>query len=83
MKALPLGVHITGAVVLAGLCGLFAYFPWVILESLGDFMSPPRPGIVRKQMQKFPDLKQPADYERAYPPMSREVWEAQHWLPSR
>lgn len=41
------------------------------------------PGIVRKQMQNLPDLKQPADYERAFPPMSREVWEAQHWLPSR
>lgn len=41
------------------------------------------PGIVRKQMQKLPELKQPADYERAFPPMSREVWEAQHWLPSR
>lgn len=41
------------------------------------------PAIVRKQMQELPDLNQPADYERAYPPMSREVWEAQHWSPSR
>lgn len=41
------------------------------------------PWIVRKQMQKLPELKQPVDYERAFPPMSREVWEAQHWLPSR
>ena len=40
------------------------------------------PAVVRKQMQKLPALKQPADYERAYPPMSREVWEAQHWSPS-
>jgi hypothetical protein len=41
------------------------------------------PWVVRKQMQKLPNLKQPPDYERAYPPMSREVWEAQHWFPSR
>ena len=41
------------------------------------------PEIVRMQMQKLPNLKQPADYERTYAPMSREVWEAQHWSPSR
>jgi hypothetical protein len=41
------------------------------------------PWIVREQMQRLPGLKQPADYQRAFPPMSREVWEAQHWRPSR
>ncbi len=44
------------------------------------------PLVVRAQMKRMPDLKQPADYERYYGNLARgnqEAGEAQYWVPSR
>lgn len=43
------------------------------------------PWIIRKQMEKLPQLEQPADYQtrREYRAWSREIWVAQHWRPQR
>lgn len=42
MKRLSRQTHIAAGVVVAVLAGLVAYFPWVVMESFNDFMSPPR-----------------------------------------
>jgi hypothetical protein len=44
------------------------------------------PLVVRAQMSKMPDLKQPTDYERYYGNLARgnqQAGEAQYWVPSR